>query len=120
MGATEEQMDMVADSGMGAVPYILILYAISLLAFLFILMLIHVYDRATTPRDTKEAVPNGHARANGRIAEDRQVRDAEEFELDGLISEDEDEDAKLFKDEPNSSGLASPSTIGRNNEPLAR
>lgn len=34
---------------------------------------------------------NGHARAPLGVGADRQMRDAEEFELEGLMSDDEDE-----------------------------
>jgi hypothetical protein len=36
------------------------------------------------------ALPNGHARSIPD-ASDRQIRDAEEFELEGLISDEDDE-----------------------------
>lgn len=55
-------------------------------------MLIHLYAVHAWGQDTKgdaeapraNGAPNGHARV------DRRVRDAEEFELEGLISDDED------------------------------
>lgn len=54
------------------------------------MVLIHTY--VSNPRDVKQAPPvvaaergmNGHA--------DRRARDAEEFELEGLISEADDEE----------------------------
>src|SRR6266566_7128990 len=92
MGATEEQMKLVADSGMDHVAYILILYSLAFLLFLFVNMLIHVYDRSAKA-DGLAAKTNGAPPVSGRAgAESRQLRDAEEFELDGLTSEDEDEE----------------------------
>ncbi|KAF2474341.1 integral membrane protein-like protein [Lindgomyces ingoldianus] len=91
MGATEEQMQLLSDAHVSHVSYVLILYSISFLLFLFVNMLLHLYavhawgmnskSDAEAPR--ANGMPNGHARV------DRQVRDAEEFELEGLMSEDE-------------------------------
>lgn len=63
-------------------------------------MLIHLYavhawgqsakSDAETPR--ANGAPNGYARA------DRRVRDAEEFELEGLVSDDDDDDAVPIED----------------------
>ncbi|KAF2263859.1 integral membrane protein-like protein [Lojkania enalia] len=93
MGATEEQMQLLSDANVTHVSYVLILYSIAFLLFLFVNMLLHLYAvhawSSTSKADpeaplTNGSVPNGHARA------DRRIRDAEEFELEGLISEDED------------------------------
>jgi hypothetical protein len=120
MGANEEQMNMVAHSGMDAVAYILILYSLAFLLFLFVNLLIHVYDRSANATLFKPTV-NGRAPAS-RPAEDRQLREAGEFELEGLMSEDEDEEEaarrKLLKD-PEENGFASPSTVGRNSDRVA-
>ncbi len=119
MGATEEQMALVAQSGMDAVAYILILYSLAFLLFLFVNMLIHVYDRAANATVVKPTA-NGRA-VNGRADEDGQLRDAGEFELDGLMSDDEDEEQaarrKLLREDgvDDDSAFASPSTAGRNN-----
>jgi hypothetical protein len=62
-------------------------------------MLIHLYAVGSQPAGIKldaenghlnghVRLPNGHAHENGHI-----VRDAEEFELHGLTSDDEDEGA---------------------------
>jgi hypothetical protein len=51
-----------------------------------------------------------------------ELRDANEFELDGLVSDDEDDDRaarrKLLTDDgiDDDAGLDSPSTVGRNSE----
>ncbi|KAK1756962.1 hypothetical protein QBC47DRAFT_297440 [Echria macrotheca] len=120
MGANEEQMNLVAHSGMDAVAYILILYSLAFLLFLFVNMLIHVYDRSANATLFKPTV-NGRAPAS-RPVEDRQLREAGEFELEGLMSEDEDDEEaarrKLLKD-PEENGFASPSTVGRNSDRVA-
>lgn len=100
MGATEEQMELLHEYGVTHVSYILILFSIAFLIFLFVNMLLHLYavyawganvkSDAEAPR--ANGMPNGHARP------DRRVRDAEEFELEGLISDDDD-DAKDVEDE---------------------
>lgn len=99
MGATEEQMSLVASSGMDHVAYILITFSLAFLMFLFANMLVTLYDRSTSTAIIKlggsgAGASNGHATggaagANGHAA----LRDAQEFELEGLMSEDdEDED----------------------------
>jgi hypothetical protein len=68
-------------------------------------MLIHLYSASTNPDKGKQPIkngnrdrplpplPNGHARGS---AADRQLRDVQEFELEALMSDDEDpESAKL-------------------------
>ena len=42
--------------------------------------------------------PRANGRSNGYARADRRVRDAEEFELDGLVSDDEDDDAVPIED----------------------
>lgn len=133
-------MALVAGSSMDPISYILILYSLAFLLFLFVNMLIHVYDRSANAdllaakaraNPPNHRVPpalqarglNGSASA---AAERRQVRDAEEFELDGLVSDEEDEEhaarKKLLQDDGNDAeerGLASPSTLGRNSDRVA-
>ncbi|KAF2718373.1 hypothetical protein K431DRAFT_348842 [Polychaeton citri CBS 116435] len=96
MGATEEQMDMLSEAHVTHVSYILILYSIAFLLFLFTLMLVHLYSYYRNP----PAVPkpgstparptaNGHARVPNDA--DRQAHDAQEFELEGLMSDDDED-----------------------------
>ncbi|KAK4543092.1 hypothetical protein LTR36_005869 [Oleoguttula mirabilis] len=101
MGATEEQMQFLSDAGVTHVSYILILYSIAFLLYLFVNMLLHLYSYYTAdpkglkpilPRDEERPLTNGHARVPN--VEDRQAHDAQEFELEGLMSEDEDDGAK--------------------------
>jgi hypothetical protein len=121
MGATEEQMATIAASGLDHVAYILILYSIAFIMFLFVNVLIHVYDRTanavTTPLSTTNM--NGHVRSAGAHSEGVQLRDAEEFELDGLMSDEDEERAAQRKLLPEESGsddtmLDSPKPVGRN------
>lgn len=106
MGATEEQMQLLTDAGITHVSYILILYSFAFLMFLLTNMLLHLYavnsSPPVPPKDIEEPrrIPsiNGHT----RNTDSRQIRDAEEFELEGLMSED---------DTP-----ITPSTVGKNNE----
>jgi hypothetical protein len=126
MGATEEQMVLVAESSMDHVAYILILYSLAFLVFLFVLMLIHLFDRGMNAAGSAvKPTANGTARANGRAHEESRLADAEEFELDGLVSDDEDEEQaarrKLLREDhsDDDAGLGSPSTIGRNSDRTA-
>ncbi|KPI42466.1 Protein YTP1 [Cyphellophora attinorum] len=151
MGATEEQMALLAANNVTHVSYILILYSIAFLLYLFVNILLHIYATATWPDDESNGVlearaasyypPGGpspvgaHAQQSGQRAmslaapnglpmhmrggagmhsrkastltysdlpvpqrivkghrptDSQQLRDAEEFELEGLMSEDEE------------------------------
>ncbi|PFH62621.1 hypothetical protein XA68_12873 [Ophiocordyceps unilateralis] len=116
MGATEEQMVLVDKSALDHVSYILIMFSVAFMVFLFSNVLIHLYDRLANPLENRDeglydrlatpAVENRDLGATGRISTDRRMRDADEFELDGLMSDD---------DGPSSRGLDSPSsTLGKN------
>ena len=93
MGATEEQMALLATAHVSHVSYILILYSISFLLFLFVCLLLHLYATYTWPLDASQGKSMGNGRAvNGHMSApsiDKRVRDAEEFELEGLMSDDE-------------------------------
>lgn len=106
MGATEEQMKLISDAGITHVSYVLVLYSFAFLIFLFVNMLLHLYAvNSSPPVPPKDAErPQRLPRVNGhtRGTDSRQIRDAEEFELEGLMSEDE--------------APESPSTLGKNNE----
>ena len=68
-------------------------------------MLLHVYAVSTwaqNPKTDPEAphvngLSNGHA--NGHLRPDHRIRDAEEFELQGLDSDDDDDNAPLMNKE---------------------
>lgn len=108
MSATEEQMQLVSDAGITHVSYVLVIYSFAFLLFLLVNMLLHLYavnsSPAVPPKDMRGERPqrimiNGHTRGS----DSRQIRDAEEFELEGLMSDDEEQ-------------LASPSTMGKNDQ----
>jgi hypothetical protein len=72
-------------------------------------MLLHLYAINAWDQDTKtdaeapfaNGLANGHANGptNGYTRADRRVRDAEEFELGGLDSDDEDDNSPLVNKE---------------------
>jgi hypothetical protein len=100
MGATEEQMMLVASSSMDHISYILITYSLASLMFLFVNILIGLWDRLEHPvLDTKELGANHYA--NGLAVENGQLRDAQEFELDGLMSDDDDDPSRQMLDSSN-------------------
>ncbi|KAL2146592.1 hypothetical protein VTI28DRAFT_3091 [Corynascus sepedonium] len=116
MGATEEQMALLAGSGIDHVAYVLILYSLASILFLFTMALINIYDR-TNPLPKKSL-------ANGPVGvDDARLREANEFELDGLVSDDEDDERaarrKLLTDDGLEDGPDTPSTVGRNSERVA-
>ncbi|PGH10124.1 hypothetical protein AJ80_07575 [Polytolypa hystricis UAMH7299] len=111
MGATEEQMVLLDAAGIDHVAYILILYSIAFILFLFVNVLIHIYavhawpestrrdDRSpslvrnksrsrsrasfqSTDEHDKPVGLNGHLHTPSHA---QHIRDAEEFELEGLI-----------------------------------
>jgi hypothetical protein len=113
MGATEEQMSLLNANGVDHVSYILILYSVAFLTFLckcrrsprdeLVLtaavanVLIFIYASSAMPAGTKDGeTQNGRLTNGARLA-----RDAEEFELDGLTSEDEEanEAHRLLKEQ---------------------
>ncbi|ETS76212.1 hypothetical protein PFICI_11599 [Pestalotiopsis fici W106-1] len=120
MGATEEQMALVAASSMDHVSYILILYSLAFLVFLFTMMLISLYDRNANPVDPAKTAVNGRLgpRLNGHVP----VRDAQEFELEGLMSDDEDDERRdrAHRRMQGDEDLDSPTTLGKNEETVAR
>lgn len=104
MGATEEQMQLISDAGITHVSYVLVLYSFAFIVFLFVNMLLHIYavnsSPAVPPKDIEVSERPSRMNGNARVTDSRQIRDAEEFELEGLMSDD---------DHPET-----PSTLGRN------
>ncbi|PKX88397.1 Ytp1 family protein [Aspergillus novofumigatus IBT 16806] len=109
MGATEEQMQLLHDAGITHVSYVLILYSIAFILFLFVNILLHIYtvhawpDSAKLSTDSRSlstadqahvSFVNDHSRS---MSETQQINDIEAFELQGLIS-DEDEDGPGNRD----------------------
>jgi hypothetical protein len=109
MGATEEQMQLISDAGITHVSYILVIYSFAFIMFLFVNMLLHLYTANSNPpvppKDVERTDRLPRANAHARATDSRQIRDAEEFELAGLMSDDESPE--------------SPSTLGKNNEARA-
>ncbi|KAK0512997.1 hypothetical protein JMJ35_005014 [Cladonia borealis] len=98
MGATEEQMALLATAHVSHVSYILLLYSISFLLFLFVCILLHLYASYAWPLktlNTNQTTKNQNLTANGNghvlPNNERRVRDAEEFELEGLMSDDDED-----------------------------
>lgn len=111
-------MNLIAHSGIDGVSYVLIMYSLASMVFLFTNMLVHMYDRLANPEERK-GYSNGHIRLNGH-AEEGRVRDAEEFELEGLSSDDEgDESHGMLRRSHDRASLDTPSTVGKNNETRA-
>ncbi|KAF5006998.1 hypothetical protein FDECE_6646 [Fusarium decemcellulare] len=117
MSATEEQMNLVAGSAMDHVSYILIIFSLASLLFLFTNMLVHLWDRLSNPPLNTKNFGTTHSRVNGRAVEDGQLQDAQEFELEGLTSDDDDDPSQRMLG-PNSEDSAS--TIGRNHQTRAQ
>lgn len=105
MSATEEQMKIIAEAKVSHVSYILIIYSIAFLLFLCkadlccpscasaanlstdVNMLLHLYATHASPSKLKGFMePPVDSRPSG---EARRLRDAEDFELEGLMSDDE-------------------------------
>ncbi len=119
MGATEEQMALLTTYNITHVAYILVLYSFAFLLYLFVNILLHIYavcsKPAVPPKDVEYQGTAGDRLGEGGIrrlpghrhTDSRQIRDAEEFELGALLSEDED--ARAVESER-------PSTVGKNNE----
>lgn len=115
MGATEEQMQMLSDANVTHVAYVLILFSIAFLMFLcknhrpimctqlltfetVANLLIHLYAVHSFEVSKNDAeAPHVNGNANGYARVDRMARDAEEFELEGL-TDDEDDDEPLQKE----------------------
>ncbi|MCJ1420796.1 hypothetical protein MMC32_007155 [Xylographa parallela] len=115
MGATEEQMAILAENEMSHVSYILVLYSIAFLLFLFVCMLLNMYANFAWPLDNPNSplALKKDDRENGVIGNgmagslhlqvrdrDRRMKDAEEFELEGLMSDDEGEPGPDLLDIP--------------------
>ncbi|MCJ1310174.1 hypothetical protein MMC25_003835 [Agyrium rufum] len=118
MGATEEQLALLSEHNVTHVSYILLLYSIAFLLFLYVNVLLYVYAESAWPRGSvasstltaptanggiklkdegpgRSRLANGHAHTYPNGTVDGRVRDAEEFELEGLMSGDEGEDEDL-------------------------
>lgn len=116
MGATEEQMNLIASSSMDPVSYILILFSLAFMLFLFVNMLIHLCDRLLSDA-TGGKYSNGQINLNGSSREEARLGDAEEFELGGLSDDDDnDEGRRMLERNEDRVSIDTPSTLGRNNQ----
>ena len=112
MSAQEEQMRMAATLHVNHVAFVLIIYSFAFLFYLFIVVLCSLYAYNAWPASASASGEgpaagkgvkglglegmerrNGHAinGVGGRRREEG-MRGVEEFELEGLITDDEDED----------------------------
>lgn len=82
-------MNLLTNAGVSHVSYILLLYSISFLLFLFVCMLLHLYASYAWPLDPVRPKAMANGGLNGHVGHVERVRDAEEFELEGLMSDDE-------------------------------
>ncbi|KAF2169944.1 hypothetical protein M409DRAFT_64357 [Zasmidium cellare ATCC 36951] len=96
MGATEEQMKALSDAGVPPVSYILVLSSGSFFLFLFVLILLHLYstnknssNTGKQPVDLIDDLPRTTGYATTSSSADHQAAKAEDFELHGLMSNDE-------------------------------
>lgn len=123
MGATEEQMALLTTYNITHVAYILVLYSFAFVLYLFVNILLHIYTVCSAPpvppkdveyndegmaiRDPAMGVRESRMPRRGhRHTDSHQIREAEEFELGALLSEDEDA-REIASDSP-------PSTVGKN------
>ena len=101
-------MNLLTTAGVSHVSYILLLYSISFLLFLFVCMLLQLYASYAWPLDPAQPKATANGRLNGHVGHgERRVRDAEEFELEGLMSDDEvDEDGVVTPARKKANGTA--------------
>jgi len=92
MSATEEQTLLLASIGIDHVSYLLVQFSLAFLMFLYINMLIHLYAKNTTASPISKNV----------ATEETGRAQADEFELEGLISDNEDNDRLHDLDERSS------------------
>ncbi|KAH0609852.1 uncharacterized protein H6S33_012398 [Morchella sextelata] len=95
MSANEEQLALVDAVGIDHVSYLLVLYSLAFLLYLFTMVLINLF--VVNKPEEKKYIPvslETPNTANGYAGEreHRRIADAEEFELDGLISDEEAEE----------------------------
>lgn len=95
MSATEEQMALIAAIGMDHVSYLLILYSLSALFYLFTIYLINLFvtnNRRKKPAQNGLNISTSNERARSRSRDpEREIGDAAEFELEGLMTDSEPE-----------------------------
>ena len=134
MGATEEQIAILAAAHVTHVSYILLIFSAAFLLFLFVCVLLHIYAQATWPLDSADHKKQDirSKRLNGGIAlpdtpiavkKQRQrprdtdldlerAKGVEEFELEGLMSEEEDGETSVDAGKGSSSSAVSSEDSG--------
>lgn len=98
MGATAEQMSLIDASSMDHVSYILVLLSVACIVFLFANILIYIYDCLTTD------ITSHHEYYKQHTAERGAPTATDDFELRGLISDEENENLQKRSSESGSSG----------------
>ena len=95
-------MQLIHEAGITHVSYILIIYSFATMLFLLTNVLIRLHSATVKPvalaKDDRRPARNVHIHGH-RPTESAQIRDAQEFELEGLISDEE---------------LDTPTTLGKN------
>jgi hypothetical protein len=105
MGANEEQLLLLSNAHVTHVSYVLILYSMAFLLFLYVSLLLNIYASHAWPIQPKAAKPGAVAakhryrdeQANGRPSDraaEARVEDVEEFELEGLMSDDDADEGR--------------------------
>ncbi|KAI5854783.1 hypothetical protein BZA05DRAFT_392551 [Tricharina praecox] len=92
MSATEEQLALIDSVGIDHVSYLLVLYSLAFLLYLLVQVLLHIFVAnapEAKPAYNPISLENGHSRE----AEEQRARETDEFELAGLITDDEDADS---------------------------
>ncbi|EWC45626.1 hypothetical protein DRE_05187 [Drechslerella stenobrocha 248] len=85
IGANEEMLQLQVNVGIDHMSYLLVLYSIAFLMYLLVQVLVYVYTSNTAVEAAAAAAPGSHSRI------ETGTRGAEEFELEGLLSDDEQE-----------------------------
>ena len=113
MGATEEHIALLSAQGVTHVSYILLIFSAAFLLFLFVCVLLHLYAQAAWPLDasgrrrregasgskgngiklpdTPVGAKKGRKRRGGSEEDLERAKGVEELELEGLMSDDDDE-----------------------------
>ena len=118
MGATSEQMTFIDESSMDHVSYILVLLSVACIVFLFVNVLLHIYDRHDIHKHQSfKLYVDDFDAENTHAKEDR-------HELHSLISDDDndvDEAKRALRrsERGRSFENSSRSTVGENSQAYA-
>lgn len=119
MGATSEQMELIDASSMDHVSYILVMLSIACIVFLFANTLVHLYDRLVSAQLVNKNSSVGFE--DDSTAENSRIKTTDDFELHGLLSDEEDESKWMLRAEGSGQSFenSSASTAGQNNQARA-